>query len=697
MYSSTSSDSDTAAARIGRRLATDSRSEAIAAKLDINQTDYVETLDLQTYDAQLAVKEGRDYCTSGALVVRGMQVQAIIFQTVMVMKGLSPDTDFSSKAGEIFPVIAQAILGSGFAKFKTQAGYDDLATLWAATNDEKDVITDAMKNSYLMMDEKMPKCPALSSWQRELLNLHNTKRTLHGSQPMNWDHSLASLSANFAATCPQSPDTHSAGSINENVVYAAVSSSTQVGAMQELFAHWYNNQIEAYMAYDGYYTAQGPCNGRTGVNFTVPVSINAPEGWLCLDGSQTNTRVTEFAQLLWADHTTFGCGSAVCPFGQALVCQYTKKDCEGDDCYGNTLGEFQTNVMSNSSTAGPRGARAWPMVNAATQGAYVAQGDLPAQMGAVMEDRSPAAIAAFMANTSLAALLNASFAANIPLLYPFPPSPPTPPPAPVASPLPPAGVIPGTFAQTADAEVAALGWVWIVVLILMLVFLLGCCMPLVLYRVSGGEPMLWLGLQLSHSSPNIAMGFKPEEDREQIAADVGIYQQAMFDAIKSYKYSATGWFHMRRDHINFIKAGGVMSKRTEYGLPYPEKPDSELETDSAIDIDGFDGSGLPENPGIDPDLNAEFTETPDDRNRRLEWIRYYVREKDLPRAYDLGWDGKPFRQAAFLPAERALSVSSGASAAGSAASGGEIVPAGRSQAGPSSPAGNPPASALHRI
>lgn len=54
--------------------------------------------------------------------------------------------------------------------------------------------------------------------------------------------------------------------------------------------------------------------------------------------------------------------------------------------------------------------------------------------------------------------------------------------------------------------------------------------------------------------------------------------------------------------------------------------------------------GLPEKPGIDPELDAEFSEADDERNRRLEWIRYYVREKDLKKAYDLGWDGKPFRQ-----------------------------------------------------
>jgi len=650
----------------GRRLDVDERSQAIANKLDLNQTDYVATLDLSTYDAQLAVKEGRDYCTSGALVVRGMQAQAIIIQTVVVMKALAPDTNFREKAGEIFPVLANAVLGTGgFAKFKTVSGYDDLASLWSANDDEKNAIKTAMMNSYLLLDETMPKCPALSSWQRELLNLHNTKRALHCAQPMNWDHELASSSANFAATCPTSSNSHSAGSINENVVYAATTSTTQVGQMRELFSKWYDEQIETYT--DRYLTAVGPCSGGSGVNFTVTPSISAPEGWVCFDGSAPNTRVREFAQLLWAEHTSVGCGAAVCPFGQALVCQYTRKGCEGEACLGNVAGAFQDNVYQNMSSPGPCSTRAWPMINVAAQAAHTSQDYVPGQIDGMMTVRTPAAVAAFLANTSLAALVNTTESAIIPLFRPLPPSPP---PAPAGAPAPfsPAGIIPGTFAQTSDAENTALGWVWIFVLIFMLLLLLCFILPCVMYRISGGEPKMWIGLQLSHSNPNM-VGYKPAEVREQIAADVGIYQQAMFDAIKSYKHAATGWLHMRRDHLNFIKAGGVESKRTEYGLPYPEKPDSELDSDSALGGQSTSSAALPDAPGIDPDLNAEFTETPDDRNRRLEWIRYYVREKDLPRAYDLGWDGKPFRQASFLPADRPASVSSGASAVGSSAVG----------------------------
>ena len=44
---------------------------------------------------------------------------------------------------------------------------------------------------------------------------------------------------------------------------------------------------------------------------------------------------------------------------------------------------------------------------------------------------------------------------------------------------------------------------------------------------------------------------------------------------------------------------------------------------------------LQDKPSIDSDLKAEFeAEPPEDRMRRYEWIRYYVRENDLQKASD---------------------------------------------------------------
>ena len=50
--------------------------------------------------------------------------------------------------------------------------------------------------------------------------------------------------------------------------------------------------------------------------------------------------------------------------------------------------------------------------------------------------------------------------------------------------------------------------------------------------------------------------------------------------------------------------------------------------------------------------------------RRIEWIKYFVREGDLQRAFDLGWDGKPFKQAKVVEemvgSDAAVTVSQGA-------------------------------------
>jgi len=52
---------------------------------------------------------------------------------------------------------------------------------------------------------------------------------------------------------------------------------------------------------------------------------------------------------------------------------------------------------------------------------------------------------------------------------------------------------------------------------------------------------------------------------------------------------------------------------------------------------------LPADPSLDADLDVEFQETREDRRRRIEWIKYYVQQRELQKAFDLGWDGKPFR------------------------------------------------------
>jgi len=80
---------------------------------------------------------------------------------------------------------------------------------------------------------------------------------------------------------------------------------------------------------------------------------------------------------------------------------------------------------------------------------------------------------------------------------------------------------------------------------------------------------------------------------------------------------------------------------------------------AVVDLEAVMDDGLPQDPSIDAALEDELqVETEDERVRRLEWIRFYVQQKELARAHDLGWDGKPFKMATVMPAEGATTSTS---------------------------------------
>jgi len=205
-----------------------------------------------------------------------------------------------------------------------------------------------------------------------------------------------------------------------------------------------------------------------------------------------------------------------------------------------------------------------------------------------------------------------------------------------------------------------LGWVWGLVLGIFLLLLLCGVLPLVVYRVSGGEPSIWARVHYTHGNKGMRFRYATDEERATAAADLAIYQKAMSDAMATYSNAAVGYWNMRRDHRNFIKAGGLEAARAEpveYKPPYAEKEEpAKPEAPDRL---------LPDQPSIDAELDKEFAESPEDRARRLEWIKYFVREGDLQRAFDLGWDGKPFRQAAIVksPPEEKVGMLVGAATA----------------------------------
>merc|ERR1719487_2818399 len=95
-------------------------------------------------------------------------------------------------------------------------------------------------------------------------------------------------------------------------------------------------------------------------------------------------------------------------------------------------------------------------------------------------------------------------------------------------------------------------------------------------------------------------------------------------AIKSNGGVIYGYYYMRYDHVQFRDKGisaytSATDDKPFEAAPAPAEPPAPEEPERI----------LPDAPSIDVDLDAEFVEPPDDRARRIEWIKYYVREGDL--------------------------------------------------------------------
>jgi hypothetical protein len=211
----------------------------------------------------------------------------------------------------------------------------------------------------------------------------------------------------------------------------------------------------------------------------------------------------------------------------------------------------------------------------------------------------------------------------------------------------------------------------------------------VLYRVSGGEIWPYVLFSWTHDQERLVFLYLKKEKRDELQVDIKAYQGAMKDAIAARKtpkfpHYHKSYYYLIPDHLKFKKeylAGkkkypgmddnvtnksGVMSSTSL--LASQSKADTEADEDAPMSPGPATAPAVEtEDPVIDTDLDKEFVEPKEDRERRLEWIRFYVRENDLQKAFDLGWDGKPFRVAvaADPPTETVSSPGSASSAAAS--------------------------------
>lgn len=636
-----------AAARQGRRLSTSFESfmTKISTNLQINQTHVLGSTDLDSYDPYESVKVGRDYCMASGIMARTVEAQAMAIQSATVISHYGPRSDgFASAASKAYLRLASFIESTGFKRLENPSDLN--GTLIDATLPREQVaaITEAMANSVSLVEASVPKCPPMEDWESALLTEHNMMRALHCSAPMTWDESLVASASAHARTCPADMDTRSTP-FSENVASSSTPTNDPAQAAPVLFDLW-KSQKPSYATKYG--KTHGPCPG--GMNYTTDT------GFECIANTATN-RVGEFTQIMWQSHTTVGCAFSQCAFGNVLVCHY------GGSTPGNMYGEFDSNVLPLSSRgAGPCNTNVWPSVLKTAKSAKIVDELVPSLIESFLAGSMSAS--AFAAATTLSALETQAANASIPLDAPMPPAPPAYPIGrpPISPPMPPLSSITG--AQTAEGQNALIepdqGWVFAVVLILVLLFLFFCIGFVAFYRIAGGEPGVWVDVHLTHSNENRKFLYMSDEEREHKATSLAIYQKAMSDAMAAYPSKMAGLWNMRRDHINFKKAGGLKQAQSEvsYEPPIAETKDdvaAVAEPQAATGADaqaaaptGTAGKALPDEPCIDTELDQEFAESPEDRVRRIEWIKYFVREGDLQRAFDLGWDGKPFRQAQVL-------------------------------------------------
>lgn len=129
---------------------------------------------------------------------------------------------------------------------------------------------------------------SLNSFESQILEEHNTKRALHGVQPLSWDPALAQWAADYAAkafSCDNVQLIHSGGPYGENLAAGYVGGAAPVDA-------WYN-EIKDY-------------------NFNSPGFSEA---------------TGHFTQVVWKSTSTIGCAKVTCSneWRQYTICEYSKQ------------------------------------------------------------------------------------------------------------------------------------------------------------------------------------------------------------------------------------------------------------------------------------------------------------------------------------------------------------------------------------
>ena len=531
---------------------------------------------------------------------------------------------------EALPALVRGELGlSSLLETAATAGgvFTDLEDLDARS---KAALVGAMQNAYELL-ESYPVDSAhagLELWQLEVVDELNLKRSQRCAPNLQWD---AALEPNLTAASCAAPLGHSEG-FSTKAYGETLATGTAYDKVTSALFEWVNNQQGAYGAAHPVYDAQ----------------------------------VADYMQIMWKGYGRIGCAQLACETEWRFVCRYAGADAVGEKA-ANLRDEdaVKANIQTWTCEA-PTTSRRGLARNAATEASFVAAGHVAKQVALLAAGSAEASD--LETNTAPEYLAELAASALVPLTtYLIAPSPP-PAPAPMRA------VNSQGSNQEAEAALAMS-----IAFPLFAFFMLLFFVPLCTHRWTGGNIRSFLRLCTTHSNPNMIMRYLPADARERIRNQIAADRAAMGREINACEAGPIhGWIEMARAALNktmdddeAMERKASEARNTQSMNKLMADMDDGGDTLRPLGVPGATPLGLPPaQAGVYPSAkaraaaaapereeayseysdtggNAAMVDEPDqDRQRRIEWIKYYVRTGEPDKAYELGWDGLPFQIAA---------------------------------------------------
>ena len=371
-------------------------------------------------------------------------------------------------------------------------------------------------------------------------------------------------------------------------------------------------------------------------------------------------------QLMWKGYGRVGCAQLACESEWRVVCRYA--GAAAGAAAADLLDEeaVKANIQTWTCDA-PAPSRRALARNAATEAAFVAAGHVTKQVALLAAGSISASD--LEASTGPDELAGLAASAEVPLTtYLIAPSPPP-------APAPMGGLKSKGSNQEAEAALAMSIAFPLFFFFLMLFFVPLCC-----HRWTGGNIRAFLRLCTTHSNPNMIMRYLPADARQRIRDQIAADRAAMGREINACEAGPVhGWVEMARaamdktmDDDEATERKASEARNTQSMKNLMDDMDDGGDTLRPLGVPTATPLGLPpaqagqQYPSAKaraaaaaPEREEAYSEYSDiggnaamvdesdqDRQRRIEWIKYYVRTGEPDKAYELGWDGLPFQIAA---------------------------------------------------